>query len=256
VFLYNFLSSVIGGIGTTAGAEIQLYWAGVQNLQNQLFAMAGNLLFAAGLWWVSRYFLNASWRGMIAFTLIISNIIDAPFTFCTIFDVVRNQYFFLDDSLILSIPSAMSFIVSTYVIVEMAEKGNEGLTYGLMSTASNIGGPLATTLSNAIFGAFRPSLSESVNYVNDEPSFRTLIALSYVLSYGFSFGSLLLLPLMPNQKADAAHRKATRPRGKVFAVIILSTLVVALVYSLVLSVLSVIPSTSCLPLAGGPGCDD
>jgi len=254
VFLFQFLSSVIGSIATTAGPEVQLYWAEVQNLQNQLFSIAGNLLFVIGLWVVSRYFLNVSWRAMLAFTLIAVNVIDAPFTFCTIFDVVRNQYFFLDDSLMTSLPSAMSFVVSTYINVEMAEKGNEGLTYGLFSTATNVGTPLATTISNAAFGAFRPSLSDSANYVKDSPSFRNLVALSYVLSYAFSFASLVLLPLMPNQKADAAHRKATRPRGKIFAVITISILVISILYSLTFSLLAVIPSTSCLAIAGGPGC--
>ena len=48
----QFLSSGIGGIGTTAGPEIQRVWAGVENLQNQLFGAAGNLLFILGLWLV------------------------------------------------------------------------------------------------------------------------------------------------------------------------------------------------------------
>lgn len=42
--------------------------------------------------------------------------------------------------------------------------------------------------------------------VKDEPSFRNLVATSYVLSYVFAFGSLLLLPLLPDQKADTQAR--------------------------------------------------
>lgn len=167
VLCYQFLAGVVGGIGTTAGAEVMLYWAGVQNLQNQLFSIAGNLLFAVGLYWIQKSFLHVSWRAMIAITIVIMNLIDMPFTFCTIFDVVRNQYFFLDDFLILSIPSAMAFVVSAYVNVEMAEKGNEGLTYGLFSTANNLGGPVASVIANAVYGLFRPSLSDSANYIQD-----------------------------------------------------------------------------------------
>ena len=57
----------------------------------QLFSIAGNLLFAVGLWWIQKSFLHVSWRAMIAITIVGMNLIDMPFTFCTIFDVVRNR---------------------------------------------------------------------------------------------------------------------------------------------------------------------
>ena len=60
--------------------------------------------------------------------MLFANVLDAPFTFCTIYNVVRNQYFFLDDGLITAIPSAASFVVSTYVIVEVAEPELGGRT--------------------------------------------------------------------------------------------------------------------------------
>ena len=39
---------------------VKNYWAGVKNLQNQLFSIVGSALFAAGLWLVKRYFLGYS----------------------------------------------------------------------------------------------------------------------------------------------------------------------------------------------------
>ena len=49
VVMFQFLSGVVGGIVTTAGAEVQRVWADVQNLQNQLFSIGGHLLFVFGL---------------------------------------------------------------------------------------------------------------------------------------------------------------------------------------------------------------
>ena len=66
-------------------------------------------------------------------------------------------------------------------MVEVAEAGAEGITYGILTTASNVGYPVATALGNFIFGQFHPSLSDSENYVTDDPSFRDTVAL-YVLS--------------------------------------------------------------------------
>ena len=77
-----------------------------------------------------RYFLGSSWRSMIIVSSVFITIIDMPFTFLTVYGVVRNQYFYLDDALVTSIPAAASFIVSTYVMVEIAEPGLEGITYG------------------------------------------------------------------------------------------------------------------------------
>ena len=41
VLCYQYFSGVISGIGTTAGSEVQRVWANVQNLQAQLFGIAG-----------------------------------------------------------------------------------------------------------------------------------------------------------------------------------------------------------------------
>lgn len=77
-----------------------------------------------------------------------------------------------------------------------------------------------------------------------------------MLSYFFSFASLLLLPLLPNQKDDAQKRKATRPSSRNFAIITVGIVAAGTTYSLIISLLSVLPSTSCLPIAGGGGCDE
>lgn len=125
VVLYQFLTSMIGQISTTAGGMVKNYWAGVQNLQNQLFSLVGNLLFGIGLYIVRKHFLNYSWRKMLLITSVGLNIVDMPFVFLTIYNVVRNQYFYLGETVLVEIPAAANFVVGTFVIVEMAENGNE-----------------------------------------------------------------------------------------------------------------------------------
>ena len=106
VVMYNFCSSAISSISTTAGGAVKNYWAGVQNLQNQLFSIFGSLLFAYGLWLVRSRFLAVSWRGMLLTTTLLLNLIDMPFAFCTIFGVVRNQYFYLGETVLVEVPAA------------------------------------------------------------------------------------------------------------------------------------------------------
>lgn len=244
-----------GGISPPAGALVMRYWAGVQNLQKQLFGFTGVCLFSIGLVITRKYFLNSSWRFVIAGTNIFLNMVDAVFTFCTIFAVVRNQYFFLGQDVIEEIPSAMLFIVSTFVIVEMADDSNGGLIYGLLSTASNLSGVFSTPLSNEIYGLFRPSLSDAANFIHDTPSFRRVVANSYVLSYAVGTClTFLLLPLIPNQKKEAQARKLNWPYRRSFAVLSLVLLSFTFLYSVTLTFLTMIPQTACLEIVGGPGC--
>ena len=195
----------------------------MRNLQNSIFSLVGHALFAIGLTLVRSRGLNVSWRVMLGVTTVFLNFVDMPFVFLTVFDVVRNQYFYLGETVLIEVPAAANFVVSTcanrrrcslplqqlsdgrhatctathrysplltatyrysdvavavsplpllavtfrysYVMVEMAESGNEGLVYGLLTTTNNLGGPLGNAIGNYLFGAFTPSLSDSANYI-------------------------------------------------------------------------------------------
>jgi hypothetical protein len=119
--------------------------------------------------------------------------VDMIFSYFTIFDVVRNQYFYLGETFVTTVPSAVNFIVAAFVIVEMADEGNEGLVFGLLSSAANLASPFSTAISNYVFGPrfFSPNLSDSSNFITDTPAFRSEVAKSFTMSYMFSFLSLV-----------------------------------------------------------------
>lgn len=136
----------------------------------------------------------------------------------------------------------------------MAEGGDEGIVYGLLTTTYNIGTPFAQAISNQLFGLFKPSLSDAKNYVEDTDHFRNVVALSFVISYFFTFASLATLPLLPDQKADAQDRKLNWERRDAYAYASVTLVAVGILYSVSLNVLAILPETSCLEIAGGPGC--
>ncbi len=151
-------------------------------------------------------------------------------------------------------PAAANFVVTTFVMVELADEGVEGMVYGLLTTAMNLGGPLGRAIGNRIYGSFSPSLSDSSNYIADTPEFRNTVAASFALSYAFSFASLGTLFLLPWQKHEAQRRKREWPRRPMYATLTLLLLGSALAYSVTVNLLAMFPSTSCLKLAGGQGC--
>jgi hypothetical protein len=147
-------------------------------------------------------------------------------------------------------------VVSTFVIVEMADAGNEGLVYGLLTTTYNLGQPVGRAVANQIFATFQPSLDDEANYIADTSTFRSTVAASFVLSYAFALGAQLSLLLLPRQREEAQHRKRTWPRRTRYAVITVVLVGVALLYSLTINFLSISERTQCLRIVGGHGCED
>ena len=134
-------------------------------------------------------------------------IIDSIPTFLTIFGIVRDQYFFLGEEIASAVPTTALALIYSLMVIELAEPGQEGLCYGLIGTVQHASLPIATALSNQIFGLFKPSLSLLENYVTDTPAFRSTVAWSYVLTYAASLLGMCALPLVPRQKADVQRRK-------------------------------------------------
>lgn len=254
IALYCFAHGSLGDINTTASGNVAKYWAQVHNMQAALFGIVGAGIFALGLWIVKKYLLHVCWRRIIAGTTVLLIAIDSVFTYCTVYDVLRNQYFYLGETVVVMVPAAARFLMTTFAVVEISQEGKEGITYGLLTTLHNLGSPVAQATSNIIFGTFRPRLSSASNYLKDTPHFRNTVALSYAFSYAAGILALLLLPLFPSQKEETKHRQETWPRKAVYAKCIVAGTVVAWIYSVTLNLMAMYPQTQCLAIAGGDGC--
>jgi MFS family permease len=253
VAIYSISHGVIGGISTTSAPNVTKVWAGVHTLQAQMFAVLAMAIFAVGLVLVKKYLLQTNWRHVIAGTTVLLTVVDAFFVYCTIYDIVRDQYFYLGESAVVMVPAAAKFLVTSFVVVELAEDGQEGMVYGLLTTLHNLGGPIARGLSNTLYGVAFDGLSDAVNYKKDTASFRDTVAYSYAVAYGCGLSALLLLYYLPSQKAQT-HAWKELPRKTWYARTTVVVLVVSWTYALAASALAMHPSTSCLKVAGGSGC--
>ena len=59
---------------------MKTYWAGVENLQNQIFSLVGLLLFAVCLTIDKKWLLNTSWRMILGVTIVVLQLVDSIFT--------------------------------------------------------------------------------------------------------------------------------------------------------------------------------
>jgi len=254
VALFFFASSSIFNISTTARVCVGLEWAKTENMQRQLCGMLGACLSLLGSWLIQKWFLGASWRKIIFVTGVSTTLLDAIPQFCTIFDVIRNQYFYLGEPVTQNVPQAMSALVTTFLINELADDSNCALVAGLMDTIAAVAQRLSVVLSNQVFSVFTPSLSDRMNYIEDTQDFRWTVASSFLLSYFIYSLCFLALPLLPAQKGEARERKQTWCKRPVFAMLATFILGVTLLYTLIGDFLVLDPSLTCLHFLGGHGC--
>ena len=253
--MFAFVVQFLVGTVTTATPMVQSQWAGVKVLQQQLCGSAGMFVMMIATYMYREYFLQTSWRKAILIAIVTVSVMDAVASFLTIFGVVRNQYFYLGEAIVGNVPKAALTLVANLMIIELSERGREGMCFGLIATLQNASLPLATVVSNQIYGLFRPNLSELENYMADTPQFRSTVAWSYVLSYAMSLMSLFLLPLIPKQKEDAQRRKEEWSSSPTAATLVLGIPAICLVYAVTVLLLASQPQTACMHWVGGPGCE-
>ncbi|KAF0686354.1 Aste57867_21856 [Aphanomyces stellatus] len=252
VMLFNFLFNLFSwGITSTAAPYVKMNWAHVENFGTQMTTIASNLMFAVVLAAMGKWGLNWNWRWIIVLTTLSMNSIDALVQYLTIYDVVRNQWFYLGVPVAEQLPYAMQFIVTTFVIVELAEIGNEGITYGLLTTVGNLPSSFGPVVANTIFNHFRV---DDDYLKGDSQDARNQVAYTYFIYYATTVFACFWVFLMPTQKTHVHELKAIGGKSPLIGGLVLLGFSVALLWAIVVGILGVLTSTNCLVIAGGSGC--
>ncbi|KAF0752182.1 hypothetical protein AaE_006137 [Aphanomyces astaci] len=237
-------------IGSTAGTPLSSTWAGVEPLNDSLSSIIGNAIFSAILIVVAKWGLHWNWRWTIALGSIGVILVDGMVIFFTIWDVVRNQWFFTGVALADNIPGGVRFIVATYCAVEIADVGNEGATYGLVTTVSNLAGPFASVIYKYIDSYFMLSQDD---LRADTTEVRWDVTYSYIISFGCKLIALTWLWMLPPQRNEMQELKKKGGKSKLAGVILIVVFTCCLAFSVASSIMSIYPSTKCYRIAGGNG---
>lgn len=179
-------------------------------------------------------------------------IMDFAVTMLTTWDVIRNQWFWLGVPVAEALPNGISFVIATFVMVELAGEGNEGAVYGLVGSISNIAIPLASTFTKNVNSHFDVT---NADIVEDSHHVRWEVTYVLLIRYSLNLAGLLFLPLLPRQKAETQQLKLNGGSSRAFGIVTLLYFALSLCWTVMVNVMSVYPTTSCLPIGGGPGCD-
>uniref|UniRef100_H3GRD3 Major facilitator superfamily (MFS) profile domain-containing protein n=1 Tax=Phytophthora ramorum TaxID=164328 RepID=H3GRD3_PHYRM len=252
VVFYAFFSGIFANFSYTAGSPIQLFMVGVTPINNTISDILGSAVFMAGIMLTGKYGLAWNWRTMTVLTGAIVIAVDAVCTFVTVWDVYRSQWLWLGLPIAVNVPAGISFLIGTFVTVELVGEGHEGAMYGLLTTVANLSAPFATTLTKVVDNSLWDLSNERVQV--DDYAVRRDITGAVLLMYGMSAISWLFLFLLPKQKKETQELKQSGGSSALLGALTVGYLIVALLWSVTANIMGIIPSTSCLLIAGGSGC--
>ncbi|GLD94469.1 hypothetical protein PINS_up003080 [Pythium insidiosum] len=250
---FHFLNAFFSNFGFSGFSAIQEYWVVVSPLNNSIATCFSTFLFVAATCLMKMFFLNTSWRGIMAGCTVVVIIVYVTVGVVVTYDIYRNEWFYLGGPQLAVLPDGMRHVIAGFVTTEIAEHGFEGATYSLLTTVHNLATPFAAAVANLVDAHFAVSdedIMTDSKYVRDQ----VIICLS--IAWGMQFAGLFTLVLLPNQKLEAQELKYRGSSSSIAGVLALLTLVVALVFSTTINILSIFSSTACLRIAGGRGCSE
>uniref|UniRef100_H3GRC5 Folate-Biopterin Transporter (FBT) Family n=1 Tax=Phytophthora ramorum TaxID=164328 RepID=H3GRC5_PHYRM len=251
IIAYLFFAGIFANITYTGSTPVASYMVGVTPVNSTLSDILSNLLFAAGIMITSKWGLHWNWRWMIVLTGAAVIVVDCTVSLLVIWDVFRNQWFWLGPPIAVQLPYGVGWIISTFCVVELAQIGNEAAVYGLVTTVSNVAQPFATSITLAIDGPFNVT-NERVQ--SDTHSVRSDITYTIVIMYLMTIFSWVFLFLLPPQKAETQALVRKGGHSKLIGGATTFYLCFAIVWSIMTNIMAMFDSTSCLIIAGGTGC--
>ncbi|RHY50565.1 hypothetical protein DYB38_011582 [Aphanomyces astaci] len=250
---FRFISQVFRNISSTADSPMASTWAKVEPLNSSLTGIIASGIFAGIMAVVAKWGLHWNWRWSIAIASVSVLALDSITTFLTIWNVLRNQWFYTGVALSEQIPQGVRFVVSTFCAVEIADVGNEGATFGLVTTVSNLASPFSGMLTRYINSYFRVTQND---IREDSTEVRWDVTYTYFISYGCRLFALVWLFMLPPQRGPMQELKKKGGTSKLAGGVLIFVFVVCLSVSLTSSIMAIYPSTRCLRIAGGNGVLD
>jgi hypothetical protein len=168
------------------------------------------------------------------------------------FDVVRNRYLYRTMFSATAIADGINSLNNMVPLTEIIQEGSEGATVGLTLSLQRLIGIFVST--NAV-GLFQGNnFYDPAEVAADSSSAHWDVLLSLVLNFGLNALALIGLFFLPSQKLDAQQLRMYGGFTKAASSLIIAFSVVMFVYSLVINIMTFVPSLSCVKLVGGAGC--
>ena len=95
-----------------------------------MLGVLGGVAFAVGSSLFAKYLINTSWVLVFGATTLIVALLNASLTYIVIYDVIRDQYFYLSDELTQEFFVGVNYICGLLLFIELSEADTEGWLVG------------------------------------------------------------------------------------------------------------------------------
>jgi hypothetical protein len=243
LFISVTFSNSVTVVSTWAGANKDDYFG------TQAIGSAVSLLTVI-VW--RRSFMNRPWRqffGAAPVFVIVPHLI-AAILVCL--DIERNRYLYRLLYSLTGVGSTIQLLTAIVPLTEIIIEGSEGAMVGLTLSLYFLVQIFVGTNSQGLFQG--SNFYDVTAAAADASDARVDVLLSLVLNFGLNALAFIGLIFLPSQKLDVQQLRIYGGYTKSASGAIVAFAVVLLAYSLIVTVMSLIPSVSCLRLAGGSGC--
>lgn len=204
---YKFLSGICSNFTSVALEPMQMYWLKVTPFMEKIANIFSFCTIAVTFFTIAKYGLQWNLRRTIVGTALLSIGLDSMRTLSTTWNYIRNPWLWLFLPVLEQIPLATSFILTTYVSLEIGGVGREAALYGLLTSVSSLAEPVGQTISKHINAQFRIT-NKAIQ--QDPKDVRMQITITLAIKYGAQLFALVWLPLLPLQKQKTTRLTAGR----------------------------------------------
>ncbi|CAK4847346.1 unnamed protein product, partial [Aphanomyces euteiches] len=219
---FRFFYNVFSLFSVTSSSAIQSTWAGVEPVNNGIAAMLAAAVNMLGTYLIQRFGLHWNWRMVIILAQILVVCIDIVPTMLTIWNVVRNQWFWLGVPLLDEIPTAAMDFVGALFLFEVDAPGFEATLFGLSTSSQRVGIPFATVLTKTV----NSFLDVERTFIEkDDFHVRSQVTIAYAIAYSVNIFAIVFVVLLPRQK-DQLHElqrqgQTSKIRGTLLLIVLL-----------------------------------
>lgn len=259
LILFGIFNTAVASL-SNPGMNIIAYIAAPSTFQASVGSFAGNVLFLCGVWLFRSHFMNRNWRlTFIWTTLLLAT--NGGFQLLVIFNawgIGQSGWFYALGSNILLIVQGISQVLASLSVMEISPAGYEASIYEFLTSMQNSGITLNTNFMNLLLPAFKLNGIANTYHsadvaTRDEYNHRLAFSTYFTICTNI-IGAILICWFLPKDKAQCKARLTQwrMPQIGVFNLLFGGGV---LFFSMTVSILSGLPATNCLQIAGGSGCN-
>ena len=258
VLVFHLLAELSANITAPSDTPLLVHWCNVTPLSFALTGFCGCIAFAIITFSLLDVLPNFSWRSIVLCTGITAALINFASHALIATATVRSPLFALSSTFLAGtagITTMSRQLVANYVITEVTSGANQATLGALFITVHSLGSPLGRAIAEPLFGLFEPSMAEQQNYLDDTPAFRQVVLSGAAIAAGFACTLLLFIRLLPDSKATTQEGMRSATRRSAYLYLIVSVILVAMIFAVLMTVAPLFPKLACMPIFGGGGCE-